>query len=147
MNILQQRTFVAKPEQMTSQWYLLDATDKTLGRISTQIANVLRGKNKSLFTAHVDCGDFVIVTNCEKVKLTGKKWTDKIYYRHSNHVGGLKALSAKTVLVKNPQRLIFDAVEGMLPKNKLSHQLMTKLRVYKGSTHPHEAQKPKELTI
>lgn len=145
MEIVRQKTPVAKFEPEKAQWFLVDATDKVLGRLSTKITNALRGKNKAFFSPHVDCGGFVIVTNAEKVRLTGKKWTDKIYYHHSNWVSGLKAESAKDILRKDPRRLFYEAVHGMLPKNKLSRKLMTKLKVYKGSSHPHEAQKPEAL--
>ncbi len=145
MEILRHKTPVAKFEPQKAQWFLVDATDKVLGRLSTRIANTLRGKNKPTFSPHVDCGDFVVVTHAEKVRLTGKKWTDKIYYHHSKYVSGLKAESAKDILRKNPERLFYEAVGGMLPKNRLSNQLMKKLKVYTGSAHPHEAQKPQEL--
>ncbi|MBI3018548.1 MAG: 50S ribosomal protein L13 [Deltaproteobacteria bacterium] len=146
MNILKQRTFVAKPDK-SKKWYCVDASNQVLGRLSTEIANVLRGKNKPSFTPHLDCGDFVVVTNAKKIRLTGKKWTDKIYYRHSGHVSGLKSQSAKDVLNKHPERLIFESVKGMLPPGKLSRQVIKKLKVYADDKHAHEAQKLTPLTI
>ena len=124
------------------QWILIDADGQTLGRLATRIANTLRGKDKPQYTAHTDCGDFVVVINAEKVKLTGKKMTDKKYFHHSLYVSGIKEISAGELLNKKPEQLIMDAVKTMLPKSKLSDQVLTKLKVYKGSAHPHDAQQP-----
>ncbi len=146
MNILKQKTFVAKPEK-SKKWYVIDASNQILGRLSTEIANTLRGKNKPSFTPHLDCGDFVVVTNAKKVRLTGKKWTDKIYYHHSGHVGGLKSQSARDVSNKHPERLVFESVKGMLPPGKLSRSVIKKLKVYADDKHPHEAQKLTPLTL
>ena len=122
------------------QWKLLDAEGRALGRLATQVAVLLRGKNKPTFTPHVDCGDFVIVLNASKVKLSGKKETDKIFYHYSGFPGGMKATTAAKRRAENPEKLIRDAVEGMLPKNRLSRQLINKLKVYPATDHPHEAQ-------
>ena len=146
MNILKQRTFVAKPDK-SKKWYCVDASNQVLGRLSTEIANILRGKNKPHFTPHLDCGDFVVVTNAKKIRLTGKKWTDKTYYHHSGHVGGLKAQSARDVLNKHPERLIMESVKGMLPPGKLSRQVLKKLKVYADDKHTHDAQKLTPLTL
>ena len=132
-------TYMAKPGEVERKWYVVDATDVPLGRLSTVVASVLRGKNKPTFTPHLDTGDFVIVINADKVKLTGKKATDKIYYRHSNYPGELRA--------KNSRRLIETSVKGMLPKNTLGRKQFTKLNVYGGAEHPHAAQQPEVLDI
>jgi large subunit ribosomal protein L13 len=141
------KTISAKKEEIHQEWYLVDATDKILGRLATQIANVLRGKNKPIFTPHVDTGDFVIVTNAEKVKLTGKKLEKKNYYRHSGYPGGFRVRTAQDILKKKPEELIMLAVKGMLPKNRLGSKLLKKLKVYAGKVHPHEAQQPKVLAL
>ena len=141
------KTVSAKKEEVQHEWYLVDATDRILGRLATQIANVLRGKNKPIFTPHVDTGDFIIVTNAEKVKLTGKKLENKRYYRHSGYPGGFRVRTAQEVLKKKPEDLITLAVKGMLPKNRLGSKLLTKLKVYAGKAHPHEAQQPKVLEL
>ena len=141
------KTVSAKKEEVQHEWYLVDATDKILGRLATQIANVLRGKNKPIFTPHADTGDFIIVTNAEKVKLTGKKLENKRYYRHSGYPGGFRVRTAQEVLKKKPEDLIMLAVKGMLPKNRLGSKLLTKLKVYAGKAHPHEAQQPKVLEL
>jgi len=141
------KTVSAKKEEVQHEWYLVDATDKILGRLATQIANVLRGKNKPIFTPHVDTGDFIIVTNAEKVKLTGKKLENKRYYRHSGYPGGFRVRTAQEVLKKKPEDLIMLAVKGMLPKNRLGSKLLTKLKVYAGKAHPHEAQQPRVLEL
>ena len=138
---------VSTKEKGQHEWYLVDATDKILGRLATQIANVLRGKNKPIFTPHVDTGDFIIVTNAEKVKLTGKKLENKRYYRHSGYPGGFRVRTAQEILKKKPEDLIMLAVKGMLPKNRLGSKLLTKLKVYAGKAHPHEAQQPKVLEL
>lgn len=124
------------------RWYLIDAENQVLGRIATQAANLLRGKGKPSFTPHVDCGDFVIVVNAGKVRLTGKKGAEKLYYRHSEYPGGIRIRTADEIREKFPDRLVRDAVVGMLPKNRLGRQLATKLKVYAGAEHPHAAQQP-----
>ena len=140
-------TQVAKKEDVTRDWYLVDVDSKVLGRVATQIANVLRGKNKPTFTPSVDTGDFVIVVNAEKIALTGKKMSDKIYYSHSGYVGGLKEITAGKLIDKKPEDLLKKAVKGMLPKNKLARHMLKKLKIYSGSDHPHSAQQPKSLNI
>ena len=140
-------TYMAKPGEVERKWYVVDATDVPLGRLSTVVASVLRGKNKPTFTPHLDTGDFVIVINADKVKLTGKKATDKIYYRHSNYPGGLKSITAGELRAKNSRRLIETSVKGMLPKNTLGRKQFTKLNVYGGAEHPHAAQQPEVLDI
>lgn len=141
------KTEVAKIENVKRDWYIVDAQDAVLGRLSTKIANVLRGKNKPTFTPSVDTGDFVIVINAEKIALTGRKIADKIYYNHSGYVGGLKEISAGKLLEKKPEDLIKRAVKGMLPHNKLSRHMLSKLKIYAGGDHPHAAQQPKALTL
>ena len=141
------KTEVAKAENVKRDWYVVDAQDVVLGRLSTQIASVLRGKNKVLFTPSVDTGDFVIVVNAEKIALTGRKLADKIYYSHSGYVGGLKEITAGKLLEKKPEELIKKAVKGMLPKNKLARAMLSKLKIYAGPSHPHEAQQPKKLAL
>jgi large subunit ribosomal protein L13 len=140
-------TKVAKKEDVTRDWYLVDVDSKVLGRVATQIANVLRGKNKPTFTPSVDTGDFVIVVNAEKIALTGKKMSDKVYYSHSGYVGGLKEITAGKLIEKKPEDLLKKAVKGMLPKNKLARHMLKKLKIYSGATHPHSAQNPKSLNI
>ncbi len=141
------KTQVAKVNEVTRNWYLVDVRDKVLGRAATQIANVLRGKNKACFTPSVDTGDFVIVVNAEKILLTGKKLSDKIYYSHSGYPGGIKSINAGKLLEKNAADLLKKAVKGMLPKNKLASQMLKKLKIYVGSEHPHSAQQPKVMDI
>lgn len=141
------KTQVAKKNEVSRDWYVVDVENKVLGRVASQIANVLRGKNKPVFTPSVDTGDFVIVLNADKIALTGKKLTDKMYYRHSEYPGGLKAISAGKLIEKDVEQVIRKAVKGMLPKNKLSRHMINKLKVYSGSTHPHQAQQPKPLEI
>ena len=136
------KTYSAKPLEVERKWYLIDAEGEVLGRLATKIANILRGKNKPEYTPHVDTGDFVIVINAEKVVLTGKKETDKIYYHHTGFPGGLKSASVKEVRERFPERLIENAVKGMLPHNTLGDEQFQKLKVYVGSQHPHAAQKP-----
>jgi large subunit ribosomal protein L13 len=138
-------TFIAKKEDADRDWVLVDAADKVLGRLAVDIASILRGKTKPQYTPHVDTGDFVVVINAEKIKLTGNKLEDKMYYRHSGFMGGLKTASAKDVLAKKPEEIIRHAVKGMLPKNSLGKAMFKKLKVYAGSTHPHEAQQPQAL--
>lgn len=140
-------TYMAKPGEVDRKWYVVDATDVPLGRLSTVVASMLRGKNKPTFTPHIDTGDFVIVINADKVKLTGKKATDKIYYRHSNFPGGLKSISAGEMRAKNSRRLVETSVKGMLPKNTLGRAQGMKLHVYGGAEHPHAAQQPEVLDI
>lgn len=140
-------TQVAKKEDVTRDWYLVDVDSKVLGRVATQIANVLRGKNKPTFTPSVDTGDFVIVVNAEKIALTGKKMSDKVYYSHSGYVGGLKEITAGKLIEKKPEDLLKKAVKGMLPKNKLARHMLKKLKIYSGDAHPHSAQNPKNLNI
>lgn len=141
------KTFVAKEHDIDKKWFLVDARDKVVGRLATQIAMRLRGKHKPVFTPHADTGDFVIVVNADKVRLTGAKWGDKTYYRHSGYVGGLKETTAKKMLEKKPENILRFAVRGMLPKNSLGRRQLKKLKVYSGPEHPHEAQQPKPLEI
>ncbi len=141
------KTEVAKIENVKRDWYLVDAQEMVLGRLASQIANVLRGKNKAIYTPSVDTGDFVIVVNAEKIALTGRKLADKSYYSHSGFPGGLKEISAGKLLEKKPEELIKRAVKGMLPKNKLSRHMLKKLKIYAGSSHPHDAQQPKVLAL
>ncbi|MFC0234531.1 50S ribosomal protein L13 [Vagococcus entomophilus] len=140
-------TYMAKPGEVERKWYVVDATDVPLGRLSAVVASVLRGKNKPTFTPHVDTGDFVIVINADKVKLTGKKETDKMYYRHSQYPGGLKSVSAGELRAKNSRRLIETSIKGMLPKNTLGRKQLSKLNVYGGAEHPHAAQQPEVLDL
>jgi len=140
-------TPVAKNEDLQKDWYVVDLEDKVLGRMATEIAKVLRGKHKAIYTPSVDTGDFVIVLNAEKVRLTGNKLSQKMYHRHSGYTGGLTSISAGKRLEKTPEELIRKAVKGMLPKNKLGRQMFKKLKVYCGADHPHQAQQPKELQV
>jgi large subunit ribosomal protein L13 len=141
------KTLVAKKEEVTRDWYVVDAENLVLGRMATQIANVLRGKNKPIFTPSVDTGDFVIVINADKILLTGKKQSDKFYYSHSGYPGGIKSINAGQLQEKKPGEIIRQAVKGMLPKNKLARHMISKLKIYSGPNHPHEAQQPKPLSI
>ena len=141
------KTFMASPATIDRKWYVVDATDKTLGRLASEVAKVLRGKNKAIFTPHMDCGDYVIVINAEKIKVTGKKLDQKIYYHHSDYVGGLKETNLREKLAKKPEQVIELAVKGMLPKGPLGRQMYTKLHVYAGPEHDHAAQKPEVLTF
>jgi large subunit ribosomal protein L13 len=141
------KTFVAKEHEIDKKWYLVDAKDKVLGRLATQIAMRLRGKHKPIFTPYADTGDFVVVINADKVTLTGKKWANKIYYRHSGYIGGLKQISAKKLHEKKPGDILRFAVRGMLPKNSLGRRQLKKLKIYTGADHPHEAQQPEKLEI
>ncbi len=141
------RTWTAKPGQVERKWWLVDASNKTLGRIASEITKVLRGKNKPQFTPHLDTGDFVVVINAEKVKLTGNKWQDRKHYRHSRYFGSLKELSSAQLMEKKPTEVVREAVKGMLPKTKLASQLINKLKTYSGPNHPHSAQKPEALNI
>lgn len=141
------KTFSAKAHEVKRDWYVVDASDKVLGRLATEIARRLRGKHKAEYTPHVDTGDYIIVTNAEKVTVTGRKFEDKIYYSHSGHPGGIKDISFNKLQKKNPARIIELAVKGMLPKNPLGREMYRKLKIYVGSEHPHEAQQPKKLEI
>jgi large subunit ribosomal protein L13 len=141
------KTFLPNEDQVNRDWYVFDANNQVLGRIATQIANILRGKNKPTFTPSVDTGDFVIVVNAEKIMLTGAKYDDKIYYSHSGFPGGIKSISAGKLLQKKPEDLIRKAVKGMLPKNKLARHMLSKLKVYAGPEHPHKAQLPKTVQL
>jgi large subunit ribosomal protein L13 len=139
------KTQFAKKGDVERKWYVVDARDAVLGRLAVKIAVYLRGKYKPVFTPNVDTGDFIIVVNADKVRLTGKKMTDKVYYHHSGYVGGIKAETAKEMFDKHPERIIEKAVWGMLPKNTLGRQMLKKLKVYKGAEHPHKAQAPEML--
>ena len=141
------KTFMASPSTIDRKWYVVDATGCTLGRLSSEVAKVLRGKNKAIFTPHIDTGDYVIVINADKIKVTGKKLDQKIYYHQSDYVGGMKETTLREMLNKKPERVIELAVKGMLPKGPLGRQMMTKLHVYAGAEHGHEAQKPEVLTF
>ena len=141
------KTYVPKPGEIQKEWFEVDASGKTLGRLATKIAQVLMGKHKPIFSPHIDVGDFVIVTNIEKVVLTGKKWQDKKYYRHSGYLGGLKSRTAEEIREKFPERIMEYAVKGMLPNNKLRDRRLRKLKVYSGPEHPHQAQNPKKLEV
>jgi len=141
------KTFMASPATIDRKWYVVDATDMTLGRMASEIANVLRGKNKAIFTPHIDTGDYVIVVNAAKIKVTGKKLDQKIYYHHSDYVGGMKEATLREKLDKRPEEVIELAVKGMLPKGPLGRQMFTKLHVYAGPEHDQAAQKPEVLTF
>ena len=136
------KSYMAKAEQIERKWYVIDAEGKVLGRLATEVANILRGKNKPTYTPHVDTGDFVVVINADKVKLTGDKWNKKNYISHSGYPGGRKEVPYNQLLAKKPEFIIEHAVKGMLPKNSLGRQMYRKLKVYAGPDHPHEAQKP-----
>ena len=141
------KTFMASPATIDRKWYVVDAEGKTLGRLASEVAKVLRGKNKPIFTPHIDTGDYVIVVNAEKIKVTGKKLDQKVYYRHSGYVGGIKETTLKEMLNKHPERVIEFAVKGMLPKGPLGRSMITKLHVYAGPEHEQAAQKPEVLEI
>ena len=141
------KSFIAKPAEVERKWYVIDAEGKTLGRLASEAAAILRGKKKPIYTPHVDCGDYVIVINAEKISVTGKKMDQKIYYHHSDYVGGMKEATLKEKLAKKPESVIELAVKGMLPKGPLGRQMLKKLHVYAGSEHKHEAQKPEALTF
>ena len=140
-------TYMMKKNDLNREWFIIDGTDLTVGRLATEVAHILRGKHKPTFTPNMDCGDYVVIINADKVKFTGNKLEDKIYYRHSNHPGGLKEEKAKDLLNRAPERVTEHAIKGMLPKNKLGRQMYRKLFVYAGSEHPHAAQQPKEYTL
>ena len=141
------KTFMASPATIERKWYVIDAEGQTLGRLASEVAKVLRGKNKPIFTPHMDCGDNVIVINAEKIKVTGKKMDQKIYYHHSDYVGGMKETTLREKLAKKPEQVIELAVKGMLPKGPLGRQMYTKLHVYAGPEHNQAAQKPEVLTF
>jgi large subunit ribosomal protein L13 len=139
------RTYVAKPGDVEREWYVIDATDQTLGRLATQVASILRGKVKPQYTPHEDVGDFVVVINAEKVHVTGRKLDQKVYYRHTGFPGGIRGVTLRKQLEKHPERVIEHAVKGMLPRGPLGRQQFKKLKVYAGAEHPHQAQMPKPL--
>lgn len=141
------KTFSAKPETVERDWYVVDATDKVLGRLAADIATRLRGKHKPEYTPHVDTGDYIVVINAEKVRVTGRKSSDKIYHHHTGYIGGLKSISFEKLIEKAPERTIQGAVKGMLPRGPLGRAMFGKLKVYAGAEHPHAAQQPKELNI
>ena len=139
------KTVSAREQDVQRDWYVVDAQGQTLGRLATQVATLLRGKHKSYYTPHVDCGDYVVVVNAEKIHVTGNKMTQKVYYRHSGYPGGLKQVTLRDQLQKFPDRVIEHAVRGMLPKNRLGRRMFKKLKVYAGPDHPHQAQQPKPV--
>ena len=141
------KTFQAKKGEVEHQWYLVNAEGKVLGRLAAELVKILKGKNKPIYTPHVDTGDFVIVVNAGKVALTGKKMKDKIYYHHTGYPGGIKEMNAEKLLAKKPTEMIRMAVKGMLPKNSLGRQMLRKLKIYAGPSHPHDAQKPTSLEL
>ncbi|MCA9772137.1 MAG: 50S ribosomal protein L13 [Myxococcales bacterium] len=141
------KTAVIKPADVERKWWVVDAEGKVLGRLATQIADVLRGKHRPTFTPHADFGDFVIVINADKIALTGKKWEQKVYYRHTGYMGGIKETTARRMRETHPDRIIRSAVKGMLPGNRLGHQLINKLKIYAEASHPHEAQQPLPLEL
>tara|TARA_A100001037_G_scaffold274518_1_gene272288 strand:+ start:233 stop:661 length:429 start_codon:yes stop_codon:yes gene_type:complete len=141
------RTYSAKPETVEREWFVVDATDRPIGRLASEIASRLRGKHKPVFTPHVDTGDYIVVINAEKVGVTGNKRTDKMYYRHSGYPGGIKSMSLEKLLDKAPERVIETAVKGMLPKGPLGRAMFRKLKIYAGPEHKHTAQQPKELSL
>jgi large subunit ribosomal protein L13 len=141
------KTYTPKPEDIQREWLVVDAKDQTLGRLATQIANLLHGKHKPMFTPNIDVGDYVIVINCDKVRVTGRKLDQERYYWHTGYPGGLRSRSLRDQMEKYPERVIEAAVRGMLPKNKLGRQMIKKMKVYKGDSHPHAAQKPKVFEL
>jgi large subunit ribosomal protein L13 len=141
------KTYTARAEDIEREWFLVNAEGKTLGRLASEIAKVLRGKHKPIYTPHLDCGDYVIVVNAEKVRVTGRKLDQKMYYRHSGYPGGIKSISLRNQLQKHPDRVLQAAVRGMLPKNRLGRRMLKKLKVYAGDSHPHQAQQPKSLEL
>ena len=141
------KTYMANAQTVSRKWYVVDAENKTLGRLATEVATVLRGKHKPTYTPHVDCGDYVIVVNAEKISLTGKKWDQKMYYSHSGYNGGLSSTAAKDVMVKFPTRMVEKAIVGMLPHTRLGKQMADKLFVYAGPEHKHQAQQPEKLEV
>ena len=141
------KTFSAKPAEVTHEWFVIDATDKVLGRVASEVALRLRGKHKAIYTPHVDTGDFIVIVNSDKIRVTGNKANDKVYYRHSGYPGGIHATKFKDMQAKHPTRALEKAVKGMLPKGPLGYAMIKKLKVYAGATHPHTAQQPKVLDI
>lgn len=141
------KTFMANPDKIDRKWYVIDAAGCTLGRLSTEVASILRGKKKPIFTPHEDCGDYVIIVNADKIKVTGKKLDQKVYYSHSDYVGGLKETSLKDMLANHPERVLEHSVKGMLPKGPLGRAMIKKLFVYAGPEHKHQAQKPEAYTF
>ncbi len=141
------KSFMASPSTITREWYVVDATGCTLGRLASQVASILRGKNKPIFTPHIDCGDNVIIINADKIKVTGKKLNQKIYYHHSGYIGGMKEMTLKEKLEKKPEQVLELAVKGMLPKGPLGRSMIKKLHVYAGPEHNHAAQQPKTLEL
>ena len=141
------RTFTAKVEEIERKWYVVDAEGQTLGRLASRIAPILKGKHKPIYSPHLDCGDFVVVINAEKVRVTGRKMDQKFYHRHSGYPGGLTSISLRDQLARYPERVLQAAVKGMLPKNKLGRRMIKKLKVYAGDSHPHQAQQPKPLDL
>jgi large subunit ribosomal protein L13 len=139
------KTFSAKPHEVEREWYVVDATDRPLGRLATEVATVLRGKHKPIYTPHVDTGDHVIVINCDRVRLTGNKINEKVKYHHSGYVGNLREVPYSKLMAERPEYVVSEAIRGMLPKNTLGREMLKKLRVYRGAEHPHIAQKPKPL--
>jgi large subunit ribosomal protein L13 len=142
-----ERTYVTKPAEVTRDWFLVDAEGKTLGRLASEIATILRGKHKPIYSPSVDCGDYVIVINAQKIRVTGNRLDQKNYYRHSGYMGGLKTISLRDQLEKYPNRVIESAVKGMLPRSKLGRQMIKKLKVYGDENHPHDAQQPVKLAL
>ena len=140
-------TFMANPDKIERKWYVVDASGCTLGRLASQVASILRGKNKPIYTPHEDCGDYVIIVNAEKIKVTGRKLDQKIYYRHSEYAGGMKSFTLRQLIATKPVFVVENAIEGMLPKGPLGRQMFTKLHVYEGPEHKHAAQKPEVLEI
>jgi len=140
-------TPVVKEQDVKKNWYVIDATDKVIGRLAVEVARILTGKKKPEYVDYIDVGDFVVIVNAEKVKFTGNKWNDKKYYRHSGYPGGLTEVVAKDMLKKHPERIIINAVKGMLPKNKLRALRLKKMKVYTGAEHPHAAQKPEKIEL
>ena len=141
------KSYMASPATIERKWYVVDATDMTLGRLASEVAKVLRGKNKPIFTPHIDTGDYVIIVNAEKIQVTGKKLDQKVYYHHSDYVGGMKETTLRDMMAKKPEKVVELAVKGMLPKGPLGRQMYTKLHVYAGPEHNHQAQKPEVLTF
>ncbi len=141
------KTYVTKPDEVQREWFVVDASGKTLGRLATEVARILRGKHKPTYSPMIDAGDYVIVVNAEKVRVTGRKLTQKFYYRHSGYPGGFKQISLGDMLARHPTRVIEYAVRGMLPKNALGRRMFKKLKVYAGPDHPHQAQNPKPLEL
>jgi large subunit ribosomal protein L13 len=141
------KTYSAKPSEITREWLVVDANDVVLGRLATEVAKLLRGKHKPTYTPHMDTGDFVVVINADKIRLTGKKMEQKIYYSHSGYLGGLKSQPIADLLVKKPEEAVYAAIKGMIPHNKLGRAMLKKLKVYSGDKHPHEAQQPRELNL